>query len=1244
MHSFWSTIKYYWGINLTLMLCITLATGVLVGSLIVGDSMRGSLRDITLERLGKIQHAVVANQYFDPKMINVADTHAAIILNGTIDVPSTQVHASKVNVFGVEDTFFSSWENSTPNWSNTQKQVFHNIIINDFLRKELNVNNGDTIIVRIPNTGLIHQEFLLGKTDPDDVVDSLRVVISDIITSDQGGRFSLSAHQNLPLNVYIPISVLQQKLGQQGKVNAVFTTNPNMAIQDLIQLNIKGLGLSLHQNNQHIDLQTDQYILSPYIVSIASEIASDLNIPILPTFTYLANSITYIGSNNGIEDIESKKIPYSTILAVPFEQGDFADIFNDNTTMEDDRSFSDRQIKEEELYKEKIIESRKEYSGQIKEIQKELSELSESNQGQTKEYKTTSSRLDNLLAEINRKQDQIKYFYTTDGIYLNRWAAEDLGVKIGDKVSVNYYTITHQEEYITQTSYFIVKGIVPIKGITADTKIVPDFPGIHETDNISEWNPPFPLDYSLIREKDEEYWDKYKTTPKAFITLKTAKKIWKNRFGELTSIRFGRIPGKDIKETRSIFETELLKKLDTVQLGFQFIPIRSDGLNSAKGSTDFAMLFSSMSGFIIIAAAILIGLVFKLGVEQRSREIGILQSIGYTIKKIRRRLLFEGIILTFVGSLGGCLFAVGYAQLLIYGLHTWWLPAIGTPFITLHVRSLSLIIGVMIAIAVSIYSIFLAVRKIGKSSIVGQLTKTSVYSTDGTIVDSKKKSKSIRMILYSTFFLGPLFITVFLGDALTGGLGQLFVSYLSLGIILILFLFILRKTLITHFDFSINSFIVLVLVNLIGLTIGISINFILLINDVNVHEFTWSNNPVFRFVLFTLGILSSCFVVFSKWLKSDNISQNLSRIRFSFKNIARQTTRSESCVMTISLACCIIVAVGANRQDTIPQSEYSLVAESSLSIHHDLNSIEGRRKLGFSKADSTILSESEILLFRLLPGEDISCLNIYKPEKPQILGAPTVMLNKDPWTKLDQKTFSNQAIPAIGDNNSLKWILQHNPQEDFLIHDELGKPVNLRIDTIENSLFQSQLIISETNFLKLFPSVSGYKFFLIKTPETFRSETVEILERTLADFGFDVTSASDRLASFRSVQNTYISTFQSLGGLGLLIGTFGLALVMIRNIIERKGELATLRAFGYSRKLLSGLLLLESSFLLIIGMFIGIVSGLLGIIGMQGSLPSFPWLSLSITLLFVLIFGIIANVLAVSIALRSPLISTLKSE
>ena len=254
------------------------------------------------------------------------------------------------------------------------------------------------------------------------------------------------------------------------------------------------------------------------------------------------------------------------------------------------------------------------------------------------------------------------------------------------------------------------------------------------------------------------------------------------------------------------------------------------------------------------------------------------------------------------------------------------------------------------------------------------------------------------------------------------------------------------------------------------------------------------------------------------------------------------------------------------------------------------------------------------------------------------------MLEEPPWNRLRLMRFGEGKIPAIGDDKSLRWILHHNPDDDFLIQDEFGSLLRLNLETVENSLFQSQLIISASDFTKYFPSQSGYQFFLIKTPPAVREETAQILEKTLGDYGFDLTSASARLASYRSVENTYISTFQSLGGLGVLLGTFGLALVLFRNIIERRGELATLRAFGFRRQLLSRMLFLESCFLLTVGMFIGIVAGLAAVLAANGRFPAFPWFSLTITLLFIFCFGIIANAVSVAVALRSPLLATLKSE
>ena len=76
---------------------------------------------------------------------------------------------------------------------------------------------------------------------------------------------------------------------------------------------------------------------------------------------------------------------------------------------------------------------------------------------------------------------------------------------------------------------------------------------------------------------------------------------------------------------------------------------------------------------------------------------------------------------------------------------------------------------------------------------------------------------------------------------------------------------------------------------------------------------------------------------------------------------------------------------------------------------------------------------------------------------------------------------------------------------------------------------------------------------------------------------------AERLAEFHRVENTYLSTFQTLGGLGLLLGTIGLAAVLLRNVLERRRELALLGAVGYGRGRLFAIVVAESTLLLACG-------------------------------------------------------------
>ncbi len=1191
MRTLWTTFRYYWRVHLTVALCTAVATGVLAGALIVGDSMRGSLRNVTLERLGSIQQALIAEHFFSPEIVDHQNSVPAIILNGSVSAVGSDSRASKVNIYGVQDDFFGFWEeNIIPTLDSQVQSPFPNVAINSSLQKELNVKIGDSILVSLPQSYEIHPEFLLGERDAAESIKRLRLVISEIIPTENAGRFNLQASQSLPMNAYIALPVLQKALMQPDGVNVLFTSDEHPISHNNIKLTLDELGIYLSEHDDYFDLQSDQFLVKPILSEAALTVASKNNIPVFPTLTYLANSIDAYRTSDD-QSIMSKSIPYSTILALPVEEGLFAELFSSNTTEIDQRTYAD--------------------------IKKRLSELDEP-------------------IEVHE-------------IYLNDWAADDLDVSVGDRIEVKYFSIDTNDAYITEATHFLLKGIVPIESIAADTDIIPEFPGVSASNDIHDWDPPFPFDNGLIRPKDEVYWDDYKSAPKAFIPLELGKKLWRNRFGDLTTIRMASAPGKDIKATKDLFVSELLKAIRPDQLGFQTISLRSEGLKSAKGSSDFGMLFSSMSGFIIIAVALLVGMVFRLGVEQRSREIGIFQAVGYPVANIRRRFLYEGVIVTCVGSILGCLLAIGYAGLMIYGLETWWLPAIGTPFIQIHISILSLLIGTFISFVVVMFSIYRTVGRLGKISTVSLLAgKTDFGDTAITPEQSKKRILGKKMTL---LFLGLIAISVGIverGMIFTGDWWSL-IMVLIIGALLIFFI---RFHQIRAVGDSLSNFfknlIPYVIVYSLFVFIGILLNILPFSSKLTEAINNFANQPVFAFFLITIIVLSIGWYHFDTWLKYQSVSSQLSRIRFALKNTARQPSRSKTCVLTISLACCIIVAVGANRQDTAPVSEYAYVAESALPLHHNLNSSDGRFELGFSDEDAEVLSESVLYPFRVLPGEDVSCLNLYKPEKPQILGAPDTIVAVEKWDNLSALGRASETtptyIPAVGDENSLRWILHHNPKDDFVIHDEAGKNLRLRLDTISNSLFQSQLIISESDFKKAFPIQSGYQFFLIKTPAYLQEKTSQILEKTLEDYGFDVTSASQRLANFRSVQNTYIATFQSLGGLGVLLGTFGLALVLVRNIMERRGELATLRAIGFKRELLSRMLFLESSFLLFIGMFIGVVAGLSGAIFSQDSSPSLPWGSLIITLFLIFGFGIIANAIAVFFSLRLPLLSSLKSE
>jgi putative ABC transport system permease protein len=1187
---------HHWRMNLAVAAGAAVGTAVLAGALLVGDSMRGSLQYLALDRLGKIDEALIADRFFRVQLAdelekigtgskqhpthtsNQASSEApvrifsvpAIILSASLEnsAPSQPLRANRVQLIGCDQPFWQLGPSLKPAPALKSREI----VLNVPLAEKLAVKPGDEVIVRLPRLGAIAADSALGQKR--DTVQNFRLTVSSVIPADGLGRFGLRPTQHVPLNAFIAIDWLQERLEQPGRANAIFvqlqsseqklSSTTGSKVQNRLRPKLTDLGLGIEKTRLgYINISSNRMILEPGAEKEIFEVLSITNnaltpgpspkgreedLVVQPAFTYLANTIA-----DG-----PKSIPYSTITAI-----DFA------------------------------------------------------------EHEPLGPFLSIDGKPLQPLQD--------DEIALNSWAADELKAKPGDRISVAYFEPESAQGQIRETTKsFRLAAVVQLVGAAADRALTPTVKGMTDEATMADWDPPFPFDAKRVRSQDEKYWDQHGATPKAFVSLATGRRLWGSRFGHTTSLRLQMPAGMSSEDLE-----KRLSALDPAAFGLVFQPVKQQALAAAAGTTPFNVLFLAFSFFIIAAAVMLVLLLFRLGVEQRAREIGILLALGLTRKQVRRILLGEGFIIATVGGFFGLMLGIGYAALMLLGLRTWWLAAIVTPFLQLYITPSSLVIGfiggILIAMCAIAFSVSGITRVEPRRLLAGQISAEFVGM----------KGKSVRA---RTAHVGA---TVVLSRLISWP--ELVLILLVVGTILVLLLGVLKE------DYQAAAFFgagAVVLLSLLGLA--------------------WLR------------------------LRSRRTGPAVTAgrgnlLRMALRNAARNPGRSTLTISLVAAASFLIVAVSAFRLDLsrqIPALDsgnggFSLAAETDQPIYQNLDTPQGRAELGFSAEDEKQFAGVKVYGLRVKSGDDASCLNLYRPRQPRLLGLPqqfidhggfawadrglsqflrskngTVPLSnalsngENPWTLLHQDLGQDAdgvpRVPVILEKNTANYSLNlwGGPGETFEILDEQGKKIRLQVVALlGNSIFQGDLLLDEAALLKYFPQVAGYRFFLLETPPD-KTKTVQtILERTLGDYGFTVETSADRLAGFLAVQNTYLSTFQSLGGLGLLLGTLGLAAVQLRNVVERRGELALLRAAGFRRRTLAGLVLLENLALLLAGLACGIFSALVAILPhLITHDASIPWLSLAVTLILVLAVGVFAGLIASARVLRAPLLSALREE
>jgi hypothetical protein len=418
-----------------------------------------------------------------------------------------------------------------------------------------------------------------------------------------------------------------------------------------------------------------------------------------------------------------------------------------------------------------------------------------------------------------------------------------------------------------------------------------------------------------------------------------------------------------------------------------------------------------------------------------------------------------------------------------------------------------------------------------------------------------------------------------------------------------------------------------------------------------------------------LILIAGC-AAFAAWLRrpSRRSSGRTTLVRFGAAYAGWRPTRSVLSAALIAFACFVIVAVGAFRRDQDGASlardagtgGFVLMAEAVAPLMHNPNTATGREEMAL--ADYALLEKAHTARFRLRPGDEASCLTLYQPKNPRVIAPEPALVAEgrfafaaslaetdeeraNPWLLLN-RTFDDGAVPAIADQTSLTYVFHLGLGDDFVLTPEGRAPVRLRVvATLADSVLQSELIIGESHFVRLFPQHEGYRIWMIEAPESDAAALTALLEDALSDFGVDVVDTRARLAAYHQVENTYLSTFQALGALGLLLGTLGLAAVLARNVLERRRELGVLGAMGFTHQHLRRMVTAESLLLVATGSILGTVAALLAVApALMERAGERPWGSLALLLLAVVVTGLVSSFAAVRVAAAVPIVQAIKNE
>lgn len=252
---------------------VAVATAVITGSLVLGDSVRGSLVARVNERLGNAETVIQTGTGFLSDTILssplLADAQGYLFTEGFI---SFNGQMTAVNVWGTDGDSLKEGE----------------ALVNDELRMM-----SEKMVLHLPSNNLVGSQSLFVSQN---YATQLRLTIKGVKADSDGGSVLLHNEQVRPMNVFVNRRQLAEALGVKGKVNVILS--PRHISNDAFRSNWRPelSGITMHDSI----VGTDQAFLSKGVVEALQ-----------PRARYLAYFVNSLGT-----------IPYSFVTATDQLHGD----------------------------------------------------------------------------------------------------------------------------------------------------------------------------------------------------------------------------------------------------------------------------------------------------------------------------------------------------------------------------------------------------------------------------------------------------------------------------------------------------------------------------------------------------------------------------------------------------------------------------------------------------------------------------------------------------------------------------------------------------------------------------------------------------------------------------------------------------------------------------------------------------------------------------------------------------------